>query len=114
VQAPTALSRHVARRGRQLIGQTGQCEAFLNVGAEDAPSVVEGIRTTCGFGSVLLGGVGYSSASTASPTAAATRAAATLASAHTTTASGAARRSNRGLERGFAIAASVLALLVKF
>jgi len=37
--------------------QTNQCETFLGVGADSAPSIVQGIRSVCGFGSAILGGV---------------------------------------------------------
>lgn len=96
-----------------LTEQTGQCEAYLNVGAEEAPSVVEGIRSTCGFGSVLMGGVGYSSAAPAPTATSPARAAATLASGAVVAASsGAAIRASGGVGGLVTGSAAMLAVLV--
>ncbi|GAA5917347.1 hypothetical protein JCM6882_001088 [Rhodosporidiobolus microsporus] len=44
--------------------QTNQCEEYLGVPTEqNASSILDGIRTVCGFGSALLGGVAASQSS---------------------------------------------------
>ncbi|GAA5844904.1 hypothetical protein JCM11251_004665 [Rhodosporidiobolus azoricus] len=43
--------------------QTDQCEEYLGVPSETTSSMLDGIRTVCGFGSALLGGVAASQSS---------------------------------------------------